>query len=380
MIAKSEGTPSLESEESKYAPLDYRLAHLGIDISLSEPKLTPGAIAQRLDLESIQVRRILQRFNVESEYLPLQNEGSQELHEHYPVYAVKFVQEERAWREWFLTLPDKMNTNQIAEAVGRSYGWTEKTLKELYPRKRRQPDQRSFMYPRDVVKRLREIIFSTPPDEDWYTVLALAKLVGKERSWILSKLESTSIQPEPRRQTATGRNFPHYPPETLSVLLDSARETPKPAGDWLTANALETATGKSRNWVHKRLSQQFSEIGELRLDDMLAERIHYPTSVLETMRQEIAELADYSEAEDWVPLSSLRHSLGVHAVTLTRMMKQIDVETETRIDKKGRLKPHFSPRTQQQLAKLVLDRLSHPEAGGWLTFTEVQKRIGRPAS
>lgn len=375
MVNSSEGTPTQESISTKYAPLESRLAHLGVDSSSVEPKITAGAIALQLDIHSNQVRRMLQRFNVESEYIQSQDGGRRGGYEYYPHYATEFVQEEKAWRDWYLTLPKRMSTGQIAEAVGRSYGWTEKTLAEFYSRKSKHPSQQPLLYSRDAVKKLREITLSTPPDEDWHTIPTLATLTGKSRDWILNQLEASSVRPENRRQAATGRDFPHYPPETLVLLFEANQKIPEPAGDWLTANALVLKTGKSTNWVRKRLDKDFIALGEPRLDDMTVIRIHYPPLVLEAMLREIEEVAGYPDAGDWVLLSNLRRSLGVHAVTLTRMMEQIEVETEIRIDMKGRPKQHLSPNTQRQLAKLVLDRLSHPDANGWLTFTEVQKRI-----
>ncbi len=359
-------------------PLEYRLAHLGIDSTIIHPKLTATAIASSLELDTTPVTRdYLRRYDIEPE-IGIHPDTDREV-ELYPHYVLEFIREEKAWRDWYRTLPTYMNTKQIAEGVGRSYGWTTKTLQSLYPNARRpRGNTRSRVYHRKAVKELRELTFATPPDEDWYSIPMLVETIGKDRDWILKRLDQQTIRPELRRQASTGREFPYYPPETIMILRDAVSEAALPAGDWLTANALEEVTGKSTVWVSKRLKEQFDVLGEERLDDMGVERIHYPPSVREALENEVAELHEYAEADDWVTISTLRRKLGLHAVTITRIIRQAEIESEMRLDKKGRPKQHFSPQAQARLAQIAFERLSHPEAGEWLTLTEVQKILGRP--
>ena len=178
-------------------PLAYRLAHLGIDTATIYPKLTISQIADELELDWNQVRRPLDQYGLEPELIfPA---DKQEYVDHYPYYALELMREERAWWEWYRTLPQYLTGYQIAEGIGRSRGWTIKTLDVLYPNPRRQKyGRKSLLYPRTAVKKLRDLTFATPPDENWPTMPKLIDFTGHDREWILNRLAQTSIRPEIR--------------------------------------------------------------------------------------------------------------------------------------------------------------------------------------
>ena len=358
--------------DSVETPLAYRLAHLGISPSAVYPKLTIQQIADRLGIDSNLVRRQLIKYGVESE--SLFHSHQQSYHDHYPYYAFEFIREERAWWEWYLTLPERLNAHQVAEAVGRSYGWTVKTLRIYYP-----DAQLSRSYPRTSAKKLREITFATPPDENWPTLPRLVEFTGRDREWVLNRLDKTTIRPEIRMQSITGREFPHYPPDTFEALQEAMEQRAEPAGDWLTTYAISKVLGKSGRWVKKRIEESYSSTGVPKLDDMGVERIHYPPSTLQSLFDELSELEKLKPAGDWATISTLEKQIGIHAVTLTKIIQQIQVDSEMRLDRKGRPKLHYSPTTQRLLASKAMELYGYPEANGWFTYTIAQKIIGRSA-
>lgn len=364
-------------EMSPRVPFEYRLIHLNIDLSDVYPKVTTGHIASAVGIDGNQVTRAFAKWGVPSE--SLLHEHQQVYYDHYPHYMIEFMREERAWRAWYLALPSRMNANQIAEGVGRSNGWTTKKLAELYPKVSPQrTGHKSRMYPRVAVEKLREITLSTTPDENWYSIPQLVELSGHDRDWVLNRLALTTIKPEQRRHPVIGREYTYYPPETIEALEEAVLQIPKPGGEWLTASGLERETGRSGNWVAKRL-EDYLQFGELRLDDMGVERVHYPPSVLSALRQDDVELRSYENAGDWATISTMEARLGIHAITLTRLLAKIEVEDQLRLDKLGRPKQHFSPETQERLAVKAMEIYGYPEANGWLTFSVAQKTIGRSA-
>ncbi|NCO10428.1 hypothetical protein GW930_00775 [Candidatus Saccharibacteria bacterium] len=373
----TESEQSSRPENTKI-PLEFRLAHLGIDIASVYPKVTAQQIADTLGVDSNLVRRPLKKYDIETE--TLFHDRLQTYHEYYPQYILELIREEKDWREWYLTLPERMNTRQVAEAVGRSYGWTMKTLAEMYPGVRQQEHgHRSRLYPKSSVKKLRDITFATPPDENWPTLPRLVEFTGRDREWVLNRISQTTIQPEVRRQVITGREFLYYPPDSFDALKEAMEQRAGFGGDWLTASAIGRTLGRSDKWIKKRLEETFSDEGETRIDDMGVERTHYPPSTVNALRDEIAETETYEQAGDWATISTLERNMGMHAVTLAKLMQQIEVESETRLDLKGRLKEHFSPSTQELLAAKVLEIYGYPEAGDWVTFSKAQKIIGRSA-
>ena len=377
MTEQGESRVSVELQEVEI-PLSFRLAHLGIDTAAIYPKLTAQQIADTLGIDSNLVRRPLKKFDIEAEQMF--HEHQQDYFDYYPQYTLDLIREEREWREWYLSFPERVNANQVAEAIGRSYGWATKTLSELYPKTPKQDHgHKSRLYPRVSIQKLRDITFATPPDESWPTMPRLVEFTGHDRTWVLNRLSQTSIRPENRRQAVTGREFPHYPPDAFDVLQDFMDVIPPPAGNWLTANAIEGLLGKSGNWVAKRLEDSYLSTGEPRLDDMGVERIHYPPATVQLLKDELEQLNSHEVTGDWATISTLEARLGMHAVTLTRLMEKIEIESEIRLDLKGRPKLHFSPETQTRLAEKALEAYGYPEAGGWVTFTVAQKIIGRSA-
>ncbi|MEO8691650.1 MAG: hypothetical protein ABI397_02585 [Candidatus Saccharimonas sp.] len=371
---------SLENDNDQIQiPLAYRLAHLGIDTLSTRPSMTAGAVAKELDTDWNSIKRKVIKYRIEPE-APSDATGQYVGIEHYPAYVVDLFREERAWYDWYLTLPNRMNTNQIAEAVGRSYGWTKNTVSELYPNIRPQETgHQSYLYPRVAVRTLRDMTMATPPGENWPTMPRLLEFTGHDRDWVLNRLARTTIRPETRREAVTGRDFPHYPPDTFEVLQEFMEQLVEPAGDWLTTNAISVILERSVNWVARHLEASYLDTGEPRLDDMGVERMHYPPSTLLALKSELAQLQSHESAGDWATMTTLEKRLGLRAVTLAKIMQTIGVETEERLDKKGIPRTHFSPGTQIQLAAKALELYGYPEADGWLAFTVAQKIIDKPA-
>jgi hypothetical protein len=371
---------SLEQAAPIEIPTAYRLAHLGIDTSNVYPKLTAQGVADALGVDSNAVRRDLAGKYHDIEPEELLSEHNVDYFDHYPHYMVELIREERAWRDWYYTLPSRLSTHKVAESVGRSWGWTKKTLEELYPNTPQQKKgHKSRFYSKVAVKQLRDMTLATAPDENWPTIPTLEKLTGRSREWVLNRLAVTTIRPEQRRQVSTGRVFPHYPPDSIEVLEEAMEQRPQPAGNWLTASGIEVATGRSAAWVNKRLEEKYIATGEPRLDDMSNERIHYPPPTIAALIEESIKQGEYEPAGDWSNRRELRDEIGLHGVTLARVMTQIEVEAELRLDKKGIPRIHYSPETKQQLAAKALELYGFPEANGWVTFTVAMKIIGRPA-
>jgi hypothetical protein len=367
--------PDTKEELKVEIPVAFRLAHLGIDTAAVYPKLTAQQIADILGIDGNLVRRPLKKWEIETEQMF--HEHQKEYFDYYPYYTLELLREERAWREGYLALPLQVTAYQAAEAVGRSYGWSAKTLSAIYPNARRQEDGRkSLIYPRSSILKLRDLTLATPPDANWPTMPRLIEFTSHDREWILNRLTQTPIRPETRRQVVTGRELLHYPPDTFTVLQEAMEKVPPPAGDWLTVHAIAPLVGRSERWVSERIEQKYLPLGEPRLDDMGVERIHYPPSIVQLLKEEFAE---YKAAGDWVTERRLRSLLGLHGVTLARIMEQVEIESEMRFDRIGNVRLHYSPETEARLAAKAIEIYDYPEADGWVTFSAARKIIGRSA-
>ena len=63
---------------------------------------------------------------------------------------------------------------------------------------------------------------------------------------------------------------------------------------------------------------------------------HYPPATVQLLKDKLEQLNSHELAGDWATISTLEARLGMHAVTLTRLMEKIEVESEMRLSKCGR--------------------------------------------
>ncbi len=324
-------------------PLDYRLAHLGINPQMTGEPQTAEKIGEEIGTNAKWIHRLMVRFGVVPK-LDAHPQNNLEDVKFYPAFATELAREEYEWRQHYLLLPSRMNANQISEEVGRSYGWTTKTLNGLYPNPPRQRSSyKSLTYPRIAVQHLRDLTIATPPDENWHTLGKLKEITGFDREWIEKVLNKAGLKPEERRAVLTGRELLHYPPEAEEILREAAERRAPPAGNWLTVQTIEDLLSKSHPWVQSRIDKYFSNLGELRQDDNKVERVHYPGNVLSALQEELDIINVTPEAKDWSTISALESELGKHALTLKKLLEKDALRPRMRLNKKGYISPHYSP-------------------------------------
>lgn len=493
-------------------PVENYLGHFAIDPHMPGPSLTAEAISREVGTNAKWVSREIMRFQLQPDFADVMyTSGKQEV---YRPFVTELIREQYIWQQHYHDLPSHLNMNRISDEVGRSRAWIQHQIDSMGPIGgvfRKGKNKQIKMYPRVVVKKLREINLATPLDNGGVSLTALSELIGRDDGWIQRRMRDAGIEPEMRRSAITGLINIYYPQTALDLIAVLREESYPPAGDWLTVGRMSKMLGKSPLWIENRITEEMRECSEVRLDDALkpsthyppdffeelmvlrgvfdqipeagdwvtvkylaretgqdhewikrrlaesnlyaewrrvpaavreyrhyapesldvirqaimarepeadgwltlyaigglipksekwikrrldryrdqaelrkdsqgVARIHYSPEVVIALQAELDELFENPQAGEWVTISTLEKKLGMHAVTISRIMEQIEVESETRLDLKGRPKQHFSPATQMRLAEKAMELYGYPDADGWLSFSRVMAYVARSES
>lgn len=269
--------------------------------------------------------------------------------------ALAVILDEKRFRDEYRALPKLLSIGEIAEVIGRSYGWTSNAAKQLQQRPSKLEQRGAFqtsLYPRRVVLRLHESLKKVPVAEFELNTLQLVELTGYDRDWIENRLRELRLEPRLMRSPVTGRFLWYYSADSADILKGIKRVGPAKPG-WMTAEAIQRLLGKSTNWVRQRLHPpETARLGELMADSNHVPRLHYPPAVVEQLRGEAEETGGYLRAGDYLPLYLAAKQLGRSKLWMTNRVVRYGFETPLRVNAKGRITPHFSPGVMRQLREL----------------------------
>jgi hypothetical protein len=354
MPESQEFTPELKSKP--IVPLENRISRLGY-VELNNESMTTMAISQAIGTYENWVIRKIREFDITPEINEVDAKGGPI--KVYPPIILELMKDEREWYELYKSLPSYVSAYVVAKSIGRSYGWTRKTLESLddVRPKKSEYDREVFLYPKKAIKTLREIDLLTPMDDGWLTLKGISDLTGQDRNWIEKRLSEFDASGELRRSAISGRIFMHYPQDTVEYITETASKRSPYGKDWLTSHRMVSLLPKSRPWVNKILDTEFSELGETRQDDQGVDRVHYPPEVFAELKKRAKELSELKEADDYIPIYVLARKVGKSVLWVTNRLDIAEIIPETRLDKKGRPNNHYSPTTVEKLLDLPQDVL-----------------------
>ncbi len=276
-----------------------------------------------------------------------------------PVGTLTIVRNLAEQRRAEQALPDLMSIGEIADALGKSYGWTANAIKRHSFKAVKYEQRRAFrtaLYKKRAYKVLQNELSRHPSEEVGYNLAQLVLLTGFDRDWIVNRMKESSWAPQLRQSPLTGKVLVFYPPETVKYL--QSLTTHPAAGSWLTAEAIIAATRKSVNWTMSRLRQpHIAALAEMRLDAQKVPRLHYPPSVLAQLEQEAKALEAFPKAGDWLLPHQIARKLGRSKLWVNNRLQLLEVTTEQRRDGKGRVKEHYPPGTIERLQSEIPDDL-----------------------
>jgi hypothetical protein len=197
----------------------------------------------------------------------------------------------------------------------------------------------------------------------------VAGRVDKSPQWTRGCLNSLGIEPEVRCGIR-GRVRLHYPPSAVRAVKKELADNP-PAEDWLTVLQIADLLRRESGVIRENL-QSFK--GEDRLGSSGRVALHYPPSVLETLRQRFATA---KKAEGWLSIFELTQQLKRSRPWVREKLASLGIEPEMReLASRHALAPHYPPESVEKLRTLLP---TQPLANGWLTVGGMGDTLGKDA-
>lgn len=306
----------IEPDELSYAqemlleeiPLHHRIAHISPYVNFGEKQRKMYEIASKLGVDDKWACRTAERIGIH----PRPTMVGGELVDLYPGYTQALLEEERDWRKAYKALNDEVSLTAVAGFMARSPGWVRHFTSEIgvYPEYKRVKNESYSYFDKKVILELRHITLARMPAQDWMTVSAIEKFLGRKRSWIEQRLIEAGFESE-ERWSYKGKLLDHFPPAALDYLLDLASEVPAPAGRNLTVDGIAKLINRDNDWVTQRIKKIFPDAGELMLNNQARPSVHYDEVVIATL-EEISEKdrALSYVTEEYVAISGLARAVG----------------------------------------------------------------------
>lgn len=136
------------------------------------------------------------------------------------------------------------------------------------------------------------------------------------------------------------------------MLLNAHKARPKAGGEWFTVERISKELGESYKWVKRRVAEH-ADLAEERQDDHGVPRVHYPPSIIASLREEKRERDAYPAAEDHLVISGIAKALGKSLVWVKKNLPQTEIAPEIRLDGKGRPAPHYPPQVVEHLRDMI---------------------------
>lgn len=313
-------------------------------LDADDDRLMPASVlAERLQMSRSWVSKQAKDLGIKTKPLPSRN-GPDMLC--YPVGTLTILRGVLERRREELALPALMSIQEMADALGKSYGWTAQAVKRHGFKVGKYEQRRAFrtaLYGRKrVLGALRDEVQAQGVAENGYNLSQLVDITGFDRDWIDNRFTEADIGPELRWSPLTGKVLGFYD-ESVVEFLNSIPSYP-PAGNWLVADAIQKDIGKSTNWTRARLAKpDVQAMAEIRLDPHLVPRLHFPPQVVEILEKEIVEARKYPKAGDWLLVYQIAKQLGRSKLWVDNRLKFLGIQGELRRDGKGRVKEHFPP-------------------------------------
>lgn len=254
-------------------------------------------------------------------------------------------------------MPSLLTIRQLAEGIGRSWGWTNKTLGELeikHTTTEMRSSRESKMYRKGVLKRLREVSMQFALDDGLPNTDQLVAVSGEDREWVVRRLVEAGIAPEIRRSALTGKLLEHWPTEAYGLIdIAKAERAPEAEAGWSTAESIPGQVGRSYNWCKARLGP-YAKLTKVRQDAQGVDRVHYPQSVVEALKAERDSIEEYPDAGDYLTPSKIAIKMGKSKLWVNNRLGSVG-PGEMRKDGKGRVRLHYPPTVTRELEALPQD-------------------------
>ena len=278
----------------------------------------------------------------------------------------------------------------MARELDRSEGWVSRGLEPfLHLAISLQAPNWQWLphYPEFVLEELREQA-SVPkrwptwfsdvkPAGDWLTIRRMAELLGRDRPWVIGRLEPFEHLAEWRWVHRSGEQK-CYPPIVLAALeqLSLTQAALPPVGDWYTRRMIAIELGRDGHWVEQRI-HAYALMKENRIDPWGRIVECYPPSVLEILREESeAELA-LPPLVDWYTGFAIALAIGRHHSWVSARIGPFEHLGERRLSALTQPVMAYPEEVKTAMERLSEEEAARPRAESWLNVFGIMRAVGR---
>jgi len=257
----------------------------------------------------------------------------------------RFLQRDPPADGW-LTLSD------LVSMTGRSDTWVQSTIrKERLPsgEKRVKNGSSCLCFPPEVATRLNTLANKIPKAGKWMTASAIARHLQKGEKWVQSRIAENFANRGEVRIGSQGTANTHYPPSVirgLEQMSGAARER----GEWMTVNQIAKFIGRDSSWVKRRLENDHSAEGELRVDRTGKKVLHFSPDIVRALKE---QAVIHPQAGSWLSINDLAKKLQRDRSWVERRIRDnFSSIGEMRLSRSGRSCIHFPPRIVRKLRNM----------------------------
>ena len=172
------------------------------------------------------------------------------------------------------------------------------------------------------------------------------------------------------RDVRNGRKELLYPRFVMNALVAESRLY-REARDWLSVGELARLLGCTWEWTRNHLGM-LNVRPETRLHRLTKRPYaHYPPSVIGALRRLLLES---QPAGDWLTPSALSKLVGRHRWWVINQLRLANVTAEPRLNRSNRLTMHYPPSVVPLLQELNKEL---PLSGDWLTIPQIERAVGQ---
>jgi superfamily II DNA or RNA helicase len=204
---------------------------------------------------------------------------------------------------------------------------------------------------------------------DMATMKEMERVLGRNRRWILRRLDELGTQGEIRVMLLNGLTVPHYPRKVLAMLKKLSAKIKKVPRGYKNATELEVKLGCIKGVT--LAAARTLKLGKIYPHPINGSDVRYfsPAEVKALK----AEISKHPTANGWLSVTDLVKKTGRYKQFILKELRRQGIQGELRLSvKRHELAMHYPPDAVAKIPSLQ----DVPDAGDWLNLSQLSKVAG----
>jgi superfamily II DNA or RNA helicase len=219
-----------------------------------------------------------------------------------------------------------------------------------------------------------------PEPGDWMSCEQICTALGRGQFWVEKRLNEGFLHVGEIRRLPKGKPAMHYPPDVKDKLL---LQKGKKAGTWLTVTQIAALLQIHHKNVQTKLDKFLPGKGEQRLTVSGQLRVHYPPSIVKSLRKRWRKQDGPKSngrpiarpSDGWLNLHQISLQVKKKRSWIQVRLRESDTRAaELHAAEQGQSRLYYPPSTLEYVKQKVAEEIP---AGDWLTLPEIAGKLGR---